>query len=302
MQHESTPVHPLHETSATGVTGTTRKTMVLNAALSAIKVMFGTLGQSQVLIADGIHSLSDCMTDAAILLGVRYWSAPADERHPYGHWRLEALVTIGMGISLVAVAAGLMLRAWQSVRSATAATPAWYTLVAAILTLATKEAMFHWTRRKAGKYRSRALLANAWHQRSDALSSVPAVVAIATAMVFPGLPFIDPIGAVVVSFFIVAAAWHILSGATGELMDESLPPQILSQIETIVCAVPGVSSTHALRSRRNGPGYFLDLHVLVPGNLTVRESHQIAKEVRRTLMRESFRILDAVVHIEPDDA
>lgn len=290
----------LHQ-AGEGVAHATRRTIVLNAALSGIKVLLGLLGQSQTLVADGVHSLSDCITDAGILVGVRYWSAPADDRHPYGHWRLEALVTIAMGISLVAVAAGLMIRAWQSARAATAATPAWYTLVAAILTLISKETMFHWTKRKALQFRSRALLANAWHQRSDALSSIPAVIAIATAMVFPQVSFIDPLGAMIVSLFIVAAARRILSGAIGELMDESLPPEKRATIETAVRAVAGVSGAHALRSRRNGPGYFLDLHVLVPGSMTVRQSHTIAREVRQTLVQGNFEILDAIVHIEPDD-
>lgn len=300
MEDHAISTRMLHQ-AGEGVTYTTRRTMVLNAALGSIKILLGLLGQSQTLVADGVHSLSDCITDAGILVGVRYWSAPADDRHPYGHWRLEALVTIAMGMSLIALAAGLMIRAWQSARGGTAMVPAWYTLAAAILTLVSKEAMFHWTKRKALRFRSRALLANAWHQRSDALSSIPAVVAIAAAMVFPGLPFIDPIGAIIVSLFIIAAAMRILAGAIGELMDESLPPDKLASIEAAVCAVAGVSSAHALRSRRNGPGYFLDLHVLVPGSLTVRESHSIANEVRRKLVQGNFDILDAIVHIEPDN-
>ncbi len=300
MQHSSPVAKILHQ-SGEGVIHATRWTLVLNAALSGIKVLLGLIGQSQTLVADGIHSLSDCITDASILLGARYWSAPADERHPYGHWRLEALITIGMGLSLMGVAGGLILRAWLSVRAATSTTPAWYTLAAAILTLMSKESMFHWTKRKAQQFRSRALLANAWHQRSDALSSIPAIIAIATAIIFPHIRFIDPLGAIIVSFFIMTAAIKILKGAIGDIMDESLPPEKQMNIEKAVCSVAGVSRAHALRSRRNGPGYFLDLHVLVPGNLTVRESHNIAKHVRQTLVHGPFEILDAVVHIEPDD-
>ncbi len=275
---------------------------MLNIVLSAGKLLLGLLGQSQTLVADAVHSISDCISDVGILVGVRYWSAPADERHPYGHWRMEALVTIAMGLSLVAVAGGLVLRAWQAMHAGNGTTPAWYTLVAAILTVVTKEAMFQWTSHSARKYHSRALSANAWHQRSDALSSLPAAAAIAAAMIFPELRFIDPAGAVIVSALILFAATRIILGAVAELMDESLPAHKRADIATAVCAVPGVTDTHKVRSRRNGPGFFLDLHVLVPGNLTVRESHDIADTVRQTLVQGNFEILDAVVHIEPDDS
>ncbi len=300
MQHPlGAPQQP--HAAGEGVTQTTRKTLALNAVLSCFKILLGLMGQSQTLVADGIHSLSDCITDMGILLGVRYWTAPADERHPYGHWRLESLVTIAIGGSLLFVAGGLIFQAWQSVRTATATTPAWYTLVAAMLTLGSKELMFHWTKRKAQTFHSSALLANAWHQRSDALSSLPAVLAIAAAMIFPNLTFIDPLGSVIVSMFIFAAALKIMAGAMGSLMDESLPPNKQTTIEAAVCAVPGVTSAHAIRSRRNGPGYFLDLHVLVPGDLTVRKSHDIARNVRQKLMHGDYDILDAIIHIEPDD-
>jgi len=301
MQHHSRASRHV-KASGKGVEDVTRLTLLMNIILSAGKLLLGLLGQSQTLVADAFHSLSDCITDAGILIGVRYWSAPADERHPYGHWRLEPIITIAMGLSLTAVAGGLVLRAWQSMQSRTGTIPAWYTLVAAILTVIAKESMYQLTTRKARKYRSRALAANAWHQRSDALSSVPAVVAIAAAMLFPDLRFIDAAGALLVSAFILFAAMRILSGAIGELMDESLPPAKLQEIEAMVCNVPGVTSAHALRSRRNGPGFFLDLHVLVPGNLTVRKSHDIAETVHQTLVQGSHDILDAVIHIEPDDA
>lgn len=300
MQHPSVASQIGHQ-AGEGVLHTTYRTLMLNGLLSGFKLILGLIGQSQVLVADGIHSLSDCMTDIGILLGARYWSAPADERHPYGHWRLESLVTIAMAISLVFVAGGLIVRAWHSIQASTATEPAWYTLVVAILTLISKEAMFQWTKKKSEALRSQALLANAWHQRSDALSSLPTVVAIAAAMVFPRMSFIDPLGAVIVSLFILAAAKNIFIGAIRELMDESLPPAKQAEMEAAVCAVPGVTSAHALRSRKNGPGYFLDLHVQVPGDLTVRESHNIARNVRQKLLHGTADILDAVIHIEPDD-
>jgi len=296
------PEPTAREHARTGVAQTTHRTLLLNLVLSTLKLLLGLMGQSQTLVADAVHSISDCISDVGILVGVRYWSAPADERHPYGHWHLEALTTIAMGISLTAVAGGLVVRAFQSLQGDAGTTPAWYTLLAALLTVGTKETMFHWTRRKARKFRSRALEANAWHQRSDAFSSLPAAAAIAAAMIFPKLRFIDPAGAVIVSVLILVAAIRIIRSAIAELMDESLPPQKVHDIANAVRCVPGVTDTHKLRTRRSGPGFFLDLHVLVSGDLTVRASHEIADTVRQTLIDSRFDILDAVVHIEPDDA
>jgi cation diffusion facilitator family transporter len=284
-----------------GVAQTTRFTLLINALVSITKLLLGLMGQSQTLVADAVHSFSDCITDAGILVGVRFWSAPADERHPYGHWRLESLITITIGLSLITVATGISLRAWLSMQEANLTPPPWYTLVTALLTLFVKEIMFHWTIRKSREYRSRALEANAWHQRSDALSSLFAVAAIGAAMLFPQQRYIDPLGATFVSLLILMAAIRIIHGAVAELMDESLPPEKLALIEKAVCTVAGVAGVHALRSRRNGPGFFLDLHVLVPGSLTVRKSHDIAETVKQHLIQGEFSISDAVVHIEPDD-
>jgi cation diffusion facilitator family transporter len=285
-----------------GVEQTTRRTLVLNALLSATKLLLGLAGRSQTLVADAVHSLSDCVTDIGILVGVRYWSAPADERHPYGHWRLESLVTIAMGLSLIAVACGLVIRAWHTATTGSATVPMWFTLVGASLTVVSKEVMFRWTTAKARRYHSSALAANAWHQRSDAISSIPAVVAITTALIFPEKRFIDPIGAVMVSGFILYAAVRILHGAIADIMDESLPPHQREKIQQAVCEIDGVTEAHDLRSRRSGPGFFLDLHVLVSGDMTVRESHAIAEKVSHTLVTGHYDILDVVVHIEPDDA
>lgn len=299
MQHSMGATR--HDQSRDVVAHTTRRTLILNIALSAGKLLLGLAGRSNTLVADAAHSLSDCITDIGILIGVRYWSAPADDRHPYGHWRLESLVTIAMGISLLTVAGGLILHAWHIFEAGKATTPAWYTFLAAATTVIVKESMYRWTEHKAKKLQSRALSANAWHQRSDALSSLPASIAIGAATIFPDLHFIDPIGAVIVSIFILFSAIRIISGALAELMDESLPPEKLSDIEKTVCAIDGVTDVHALRSRRNGPGFFLDLHVLVPGELTVRASHDIARNVRQTLIQSELHIMDAIVHIEPDD-
>ncbi len=285
-----------------GVQQTAAITLLLNLLLSAAKLLIGLAGNSQALVADAIHSLSDAVTDIGILIGVRFWSAPADDRHPYGHWGIEALVTVAMGLSLMGVAVALVFRAWHTVRDGTPLPPpAGYTLIVAISTIAIKEWMYHWTQNRAQRFQSHALAANAWHQRSDALSSLPAVAAITGAILFPSLRYLDPLGAVIVSAFVLHAALRIFRSASATIMDEGLPLAQCNEIENTVRSVPGVTGTHALRTRRIGPGFHLDLHVLVPGSMSVRRSHDIAETVRQTLLQSRFRLLDVVIHIEPDD-
>ncbi len=287
--------------AAQGVQTVTRKTLLLNLLLSAVKLIVGLVGNSQALVADGMHSLSDCASDIGILVGVRFWSAPADEEHPFGHWRIEALVTIAMGLSLTGIAIALVLRAWHTVQGGTQTPPSWFTLLAALLTIALKEWMYRWTIRQAEHHHSSALAANAWHQRSDALSSIPAAAAITGAIAYPEVAFLDPLGALVVSGFVLYAALRILQKACADIMDESLPRAQRKEIADVVLATEGVTGTHEIRTRRVGPGFYLDLHVLVPGHLTVQHGHDIAETVRTALLARTFRLLDVVVHIEPDE-
>jgi len=274
--------------------------LVVNLLLSMLKMAAGVFGGSQAMVADAVHSLSDSVTDVAILLGVRFWSAPPDERHPYGHWRIETLITTVIGLLLIAVAVGITLNSIQNIQGGRGSTPSWFAFWAALTSLGTKELLYHWTARTGRRLDSSAVIANAWHHRSDAMSSIPAAVAILAARLKPEWAFVDQIGAIAVSGFVLHAAWGIIRSATGDLIDEAAPEDLLADIHSVCRGMPGVSSVHAVRTRKVGPGYHLDLHVLVNADFSVRKGHDIASGLKHRLLTQLPQMRDIIVHIEPD--
>ena len=273
--------------------------IVINLLLSCFKFFVGIVGSSQAMMADGIHSLSDTTTDLAVFFGVRFWSAPADDKHPYGHWRIEGLVTVSIGLMLAGVAVGICWRAVGSLQEPVRSVPGLVALIGAVVSIVVKELLYRWTIMVGRATGSSALEANAWHHRTDALSSIPVVIAIILARINPALVFADQVGAIVVAVFVMYAAWKIVWGALGDLLDRGAAQDVQSRIEEIVLSVPGAEEVHAIRTRRMGPGIYLDLHLLVDGELSVREGHDIAEAVRRVLLEKGPRVLDAVVHLEP---
>ena len=270
-----------------------------NLGLSAVKFAAGTLGHSRAVVADAVHSLSDCGSDVAVLVGTRLWSQPRDSDHPYGHARIEAFVTVLLGLSLFAVGVGMGYAAVVNIRAKGGAPPSVVALVAAAVSMVVKEALYRWTVRVGREERSSAMVANAWHHRSDALSSLPAAVAVGAAMLLPGWPFLDSLGAVVVCLLIVQAAWRIVRPAVGQLIDRGLPPRECEAILAAVRAVEGVEQAHDLRTRRLGPGVALDIHVEVEPSLTVTAGHGIAEAARDRIFELFPDGIDVVVHIDP---
>ena len=273
--------------------------LAFNVVLSVFKVAAGIVGKSQAVVADGVHSLSDTGTDVAILVGVRYWSAPPDETHPYGHRRIETLITMFIGIVLAAVAFGLGFNAVMSLKSAHAGPPDLIALVAALSAIVIKEALYHWTKAVGKRSKSPALAANAWHHRSDALSSIPAALAVAGAQFLPNWYFLDHIGAVVVTVFILQAAWRISWPAFKELTDSGASPEACREIKEISLGVEGVEQVHKVRTRRLGYGLQVDLHVQVDPGLTVREGHHIAGVAKSRLLKDGPDVIDVITHLEP---
>lgn len=295
------PYNREQATLCTAIRRVTLGGLVVNLALSVLKLAAGVFGGSQAMIADAIHSLSDSVTDVSILFGVRFWSAPPDERHPYGHWRIETLITTAIGLLLIAVAVGITLNSIQNIRHGQAVTPSWLAFGAAIASLITKELLYHWTARTGRRLNSSAVVANAWHHRSDAMSSIPAALAILAVRLKPEWAFVDQIGAIAVSGFVLHAAWGIIRSATGDLTDEAAPEALLEDIRSRCQHLEGVSSVHAVRTRKVGPGYHLDLHVLVNADFSVRQGHDIATAVKHSLIEQLPPVRDVIVHIEPDD-
>ena len=272
----------------------------VNLFLAFFKLCAGYAGHSQAVIADGVHSLSDVSTDLAVLFGVKFWSSPPDENHQYGHHRIEDLVTALIGMVLIATAIGIGYKSISTINDPTQQ-PGTVALFAAVLSIILKEFLYRWTIRVGKKIKSSSVIANAWHHRSDAFSSIPVVISVSAALINPKWAFIDHIGALIVSFFIFKVAWNIIRSAVFELTDRSATQIDRNKIHSIAVQVNGVRSVHAIRSRRLGSGLYVDLHIQVDGNLPVREGHDISEEVKRNLVATGPNVLDVVVHIEPFD-
>ena len=273
--------------------------LLCNLVLAAAKAAAGILGHSQALLADALHSLTDSVTDIAVILGVRYWTAPADEDHPHGHGRIETLITVVIGLAIGAVAIGMGAQAIRGLRHGPEIAPTGIAFVVALISIVVKEILYRWTARVGREVRSPALVANAWHHRSDAISSIPAAVAVAVTLIDPEWAVVDRVGAVVVCLLILQASWRILRPSIDQLIDAGAPAADRRRIEELALQVDGVEAAHAVRTRFVGADLAVDLHVEVDGGLSVAEGHVIAVAVRRRLLEEGPNVNDALVQIEP---
>ncbi|MCK5327868.1 MAG: cation transporter [Candidatus Latescibacteria bacterium] len=275
--------------------------LLINVFLSALKFVVGFLGSSQAVLADAVHSLSDMSTDVAVLFGVKYWSAPPDEEHPYGHRRIEAVITSAIGLLLASVAVGIGYKALTTMRAAHPGQTGWVALTGPLVSIILKELLYHWTVAIGTRAKSPAVIANAWHHRSDALSSLPALIAVAVSAWNPEWAFVDHVGAIMVSLFILKVAWDIISPSVSELIDCGATENDRERIERIAHGVGGVRDVHTIRTRKFGVHFHVDLHLLVAPDMSVRQGHTISEDVKQALMESEPTILDVVVHLEPDE-
>lgn len=273
---------------------------VTNVVLSAAKVLVGWLGNSQALVVDGVHSLSDLLSDALVLGASRAGSLQADLNHPYGHARIETLATGLIGALLLLVAAGFVFSAsGRLLDPGSLPTPSWITLWPAVISVVVKEALFHYTRRSAKRVQSALIDANAWHHRSDALSSLVVIGGIAGALL--GAPWLDALAAILVAGLIGVTGWNFFWESVRELVDTGLDEEEVRELRARIMSVPGVLSHHQLRTRRMGHRILVDVHIQVDGDSTLREGHRIAQEVRRRLLEHEDDVRDVVVSVEPID-
>ena len=273
----------------------------LNLFLAAIKFIAGIYGRSQALVADAIHSLTDLTTDIAVIAGSHYWSRPPDENHPYGHRRLETLVTVFIGVVLIAAGIGIGWKAISALQEKHAAPPGWIAVFAALASIVCKESIYRWTAVTGRRVKSAALVANAWHHRTDALSSVPVLIAVAGARVFPTWSFLDHLGAAIVSIFILHASIKIIWPGLGELIDVGAPTDTCKRIRDIALKNDGVLQVHDIRTRFISSSIQVDLHIVVDGLITVREGHDIADDVKARIMDRIPEVLDVIVHVDPPE-
>lgn len=283
-----------------GIARATRVTLVgaaIDGGLGIGKIVVGQLAASHALVADGVHSLSDLATDIPVLVITRRARAAPDQDHPYGHGRFETLASLALGAVLLLVAGGLAQDSLLRLLDGTFSIPGAAAVVAALVSVAAKEWVFRYTRRAAEALGSSLLLANAWHSRSDALSSVAVLVGVLGAMA--GLPWLDLAAAIVVALMIGWVGWELIRDAARELVDTGLPEDVLTEVAEAVRRVPGVLGVHHLRSRRMGTDVLVDLDVEVGGTLSVSEGHRIATAVSRGLVEQFPAINSVNVHVDP---
>ncbi len=272
----------------------------VNLALGAAKITFGVVAHSQALIADGVHSLSDLATDGLVLYAAKHGGRGADEEHPYGHRRIETMATVGLAVVLIATAIGISVDAARRLfHPELLLQPGVWALVIAALSIVAKEAIYHYTMHVARKYRSSLLRANAWHSRTDAISSGIVVVGIAGTMA--GLPYLDAIAAIGVAVMIAKIGWGLGWQGVRELIDTALDSDRLDAIRQTIARIDGVQALHMLRSRRMGGDALVDVHIQVDPTLSVSEGHQISETVRSRLIDQIEEVSDVMVHIDPED-
>lgn len=273
--------------------------VAVNVSLTLVQVVVGSLGRSQALVADGLHSLSDLLSDFLVLFANRQASRSADREHPYGHARMETAATLILGIFLAGLglallfAAGLRLQSGQAMQKVHA-----FTLVIALGTLVAKEALFRYLMAVAKRVRSQMLAANAWHSRSDAASSLVVVVGIAGNLA--GFTFLDLMAAALVGFMIVRMGWKLGYEALSELVDTGLSEEELGQIRATLLSTPGVRGLHELRTRKMADQALVDAHILVDPKISVSEGHYIAETARKRVLSQ-HNVMDVMVHIDPED-
>ena len=273
---------------------------VVDLLLGVFKILVGWIASSQSLIADGVHSLSDLATDFVVLYAAKHGSREADEEHPYGHGRIETLATAGLGVALVLVAIGI---AWDATsrlfEPERLFQPGIWALVIALLSVVLKEWIYHYTMRVAKRVRSAMLEANAWHSRTDAISSIVVVIGVGGTML--GLDYLDAIAAVGVAIMVAKIGWDLGWESLHELADRALEQERVEKIRKAILGVDGVRHLHLLRSRKVGHEALVDVHVQVDPWLSVSEGHMIAIAVEDAAKSSLDEVSDVTVHIDPED-
>lgn len=277
---------------------------IVNVVLLLFKFIAGILGNSAAMVADAIHSLSDFVTDVVVLFFVRISSKPKDKSHDYGHGKYETLAMMLIGVALFVVAIGIIYSGTTKIvlwaNGNTLETPGMLALWAALLSIFLKECVYRYSMTKARKLNSQAVEANAWHHRSDALSSAGTAMGIGGA-IFLGQRWtvLDPIASVVVGAFIVKVSVDLLRDGIGDLMEQSLPDAVEEEILHLVSSLPGDVKPHDLCTRRLGNHYAIELHILMDGNVSLREAHDKASEVENLLRDHYGEETHVAVHVEP---
>ncbi len=283
----------------------TQASLLANIALSIIKFIIGTIGNSQAVVADALHSFSDTSSDLVILFGVKYWTAPPDESHPYGHQKIESFATIIIGLILLFVAGCIGYNGIVSLlptdqnQHNNQVVLSWIVVTAPFISIVIKEILFQITYRVGIETNSSSVKANAWHHRTDALSSIPVLIAVIASLINPDLIFLDQIGAIVVSAFIIKVGLEILFTSINDLLDSGISQDEITNFEKTILNIQDVKGVHKLRTRKLANCIYIDLHLEVAGTMSVIEGHDISEAVKTILIAKNPKIIDVMVHLEP---
>ncbi len=277
---------------------------IVNLLLLIFKFIAGFAGHSSAMIADAVHSLSDFFSDIVVIVMVRLSAKPEDKDHDYGHGKYETLASLIVGLMLAIVGLGIFYNGVSSTiaffNGESIGQPTWIALIAAIVSIFAKEGIYRYTIYKERAIHSSALIANAWHHRSDALTSVAALVGIGGAMILGSKwAVLDPIAAAVVSIFIIKAAYDLIKPNLDELLEKALSEEQKQGISKIVLDTPGVVGMHRLRTRRVGNNLAIELHIKMDGNMSLRQAHEIATEVEKRLKQAYGNDIHTGIHMEP---
>ncbi len=276
----------------------------VNIFLTIGKLIAGFLGNSAAMIADGIHSLSDFVTDLIVIIFIRISSHERDENHPYGHGKFETLASVLISVALAAVAVGIFVNGIQKIYAAFQGeipeVPAPIALIAAVVSIAAKEILYHYTVHVGKSIECSAVIANAWHHRSDALSSIGTLIGVGGAFLLGGkFAVLDPIAAVVVSFFIARVAFQIGFPSIQELLEASLPPSVEKEIADIIRHTDKVRFFHNLQTRKIGNSCAIDVHIKLDRDISLVEAHDVATEIEQNLRKKFGQNMQINIHMEP---
>lgn len=277
---------------------------IVNFLLLVFKFFAGIAGHSAAMLADAVHSLSDFITDIVVIVFVRIAGKPEDKGHDYGHGKYETLATAIIGLLLLCVGFGIFWNGASSIytflRGGQLESPGVVALVAALVSIVSKEILYQYTVIQGKKLNSQAVIANAWHHRSDALSSIGTAIGIGGAILLGDhWRVLDPVAAVVVSFFIMKVSVRLLIPCVDELLEKSLPEDVEKEIEQTVLSFPGVGQPHHLRTRRIGNYYAIELHVRMDGKITLEEAHSTATAIENKLKEMFGKGTHVGIHVEP---
>jgi cation diffusion facilitator family transporter len=273
--------------------------VAVNSALILLKFLGGVFGHSQALIADAVHSISDLFTDAVVLLGIRLGRKEPDENHPFGHARIETLASAIIGIALIITALFLGVHASLNIYHHKVYHPTGLALWGAALSILFKEALYHYTVHIGRRIKNNLVIANAWHHRSDALSSVAVLLGVMGARLRPSWHILDSYAALLVSFFIIKVGLDIIRNALREFLDTAPHPDVLDTIRSCIRSVEGVIDTHDMKVRTSGGLYQMETHIVVDGKLSVVQGHAIAKSVEGCLIEEIPNLGQVIIHVDP---